>query len=203
MAKCVKCGTKVGMFEKACAACAPLIEAERIEAEKAQAAAEAAANAQKEKDFFEKVKAGLPVIFDKFENKTQINTGYYKLGINSIDFASVNNETYWMIASHTIQKWNWLEDNRTIFLFADGTRFVSEHQPLRKSETRTAGYEVFCYEELHVDISQSMSAFEQAYLNNEQPPELRIGNVQGQFTRDMLRALAALYQVSEARKKSS
>ena len=203
MAKCKDCSKEVGFLKKRCTECDALFKEQEAvrKAEQAERDREAleAARKQKEDSRFQNALNGLDVTWDKFENKGSIRGHTFKpYGSTTFTFSCVNNAYFWLVATQTQPDWDWLEDNRTIILFDDGARFIQESDSLRATDVTTNwADEVVCYEEHHIEITDSIPTFEKFYetykYESYSPPVLiRIGRHEYQISFDEIRELVAI-----------
>lgn len=202
MAKCKDCSAEIGFLKKRCPDCDAKFKAEEAakRAEQAELDRVAAEESRKkiEDSRFESSKKNLNVTWDKFENKSSISGHPFKESAATLTFSCVNNAYYWLVATQRQPDWDWLENNRSILLFEDGSRFIQDHDSLRATDVTTNwADEVVCYEELHIEVTESIPTFvtfyeENRYKSYAPPVLLRIGGHEYQIPFDAVRELVAI-----------
>jgi hypothetical protein len=209
MAKCKDCATDIGFLKKRCQACETIFKrAEAVRhAQEREAAdeAERVAGIRREDSSLMSARAGLSITHDKFEDKSSIDSPSFQSGHGAatMRFSCVNGKFYWLVASHKAPDWMWLNNNRTILLFPDGSRTIQDHDSLRATDVSTDVWDqVQCYEELHVDVTAAVPFFTELYEENryEGPNpyvEMRIGPYEYSIPFDQVRQVMAMSQVAE------
>lgn len=204
MAKCKDCSTDIGFLKKRCEPCDAKYKAaeseRRAEAQRLAAEEAKVAGSKREAEAFEQAKANLTVTWDKFEQKGNISGHEFKptYGPVKLKFSCVNKKTWWLVATQSQDDWDWLENNRTIILFDEDTRFIQEHGQLRATDVYTNWNDnVKCYEEHHVDITESIPSFLKFYEENKlDSPNatvmLRIGRLEFAIPLKEIRTIAAM-----------
>jgi hypothetical protein len=209
MAKCKDCSTEVGFLKKRCEACDQKYK-ELVSEQKEQAAFQAAEKSkadshEREKRKIEQAKANLNKSWDKFEQKGEISGPTFKPSYADakFQFSCINNKTWWLTATHSQDDWEWLDNNRTIILFDDDSRFIQEHTDLRGSDVYTNwSDDVKCYEEHHIDITDAVPSFVEFYETNKWSDEnatvpIKIGRNEYRIELKHIRTIAAMASAIE------
>lgn len=207
MAACKDCGTQISFMAKRCDACKVKFDAMQAERNARDAEERQKAAAQqwldREAAALKSAVSALDVTHDRMENKRQAFTPRYRSlnGIASVRFAVVNDTYYWMIATQRKPDWDWLENNRTIILFPDESRFVQDHGSLNESDVQTDTWNnVVCYEELHVNITDAVPYFVDTYSNavaqgRETYIPIRIGRTDAHLLFESIRDVVSLHRL--------
>lgn len=207
MAKCKDCSTDIGFLKKRCESCDAKFKAAEQErkAKEAEIAAEKAKldAQQREVNVLAAAKNNLDISWDKFENKGEMTGHKFKSAYGNVEmnFACVNQKTWWLIASQSVDDWDWLENNRTIILFDEETRFIQDHDSLRSTDVYTNWADnVKCYEEHHIDITEAIPSFLEFYEANKYDSDfahvpMRIGRHELSINLKEIRTLAAMNAV--------
>lgn len=207
MAKCKDCSTEIGFLKKRCASCDEKFKAAEAErkAKEAEIAAEQAKLNSEKREFeaFEHAKANLSQTWDKFEQKGNIAGNFFSVGYGNakFKFSCVNKAAWWLVATQSQDDWDWLENNRTIILFDDDSRFVQDHGQLRGTDVGTNwADQVKCFEELHVNITSAIPSLLKFYEDHKISSDyatlpLRIGQHEYAIPFKEIRTIAAMSAV--------
>lgn len=204
MAKCKDCSADIGFLKKRCEDCDTKYKA--AEAERKAKEAEIAAEQEKlaaekrELDAFANARKNLDITWDKFENRGNMAAHKFKSEYGNVEFrfSCVNNNTWWLVATQSVDDWDWLENNRTIILFDEDTRFIQDHDSLRATDVYTNWADnVKCYEEHHINITSAIPSFLEFYEANKYGSEylkvpIRIGQHEYGINLKEIRSLAAM-----------
>jgi hypothetical protein len=207
MAVCKDCGAQVGFMKKRCATCQEKFDAEqKVLAE--QKAAEAVAAAEKraidgEEAAFANAKSALGTTFDKFEGRSEIVSPTFKVNAAQFDALHTGEKMWHLRIVHKPTDWQWLGDNRTIILFADGSKLVQEHGGLVDTEVTTDIWDnVVCQEEHHVNIAEAIPYFVSHYETHKYGAhpavQMRIGRLEYPLSFEFVRSVAAMAAVAAA-----
>ncbi len=105
-----------------------------------------------------------------------------------------NSKTGWVIFNAKMNEWTLLEDREFIALI-DGHRFIGEGV-MRQTDTNVEGYDVMCYEEMHVQFDMDLLT----RMGTASTIKIRVGGTDFVLAADVMAELKALNEAVSAAK---